>query len=65
MRKGPLPTGDSVKRSQEFKGVSAELIQSNLTSKQEAQLLAGFGGRTSRGPQYPRSRSSSPRAWSL
>jgi len=29
--------------AEEFKGVSAELIQSNLTSEQEAQLLADFG----------------------
>jgi uncharacterized membrane protein len=29
--------------AEEFKGVSAELIQSNLTSEQEAQLQADFG----------------------
>ncbi len=29
--------------AEEFKGVSAELIQSNLTSEQEAQLMADFG----------------------
>lgn len=29
--------------AEEFKGISAELIQSNLSSEQEAQLLADFG----------------------
>jgi uncharacterized membrane protein len=27
-----------------FQGVSAELVQSNLTSEQEAQLMEDFGG---------------------
>ncbi len=27
-----------------FQGVSAQLIQSNLTSEQEAQLMEDFGG---------------------
>lgn len=41
-----LMTSDAVQDrvAEAFQGVSAELIQSNLTSEQEAQLMEDFGG---------------------